>query len=88
MLNRLIHQVQDPTNEYKDVTLEEHIDDSVHCFQSLINLDNPEWRKDVRNEIPKEFQSAPNESTLSEKKKCMSRMKKMKSMTHHYVTPN
>ena len=42
-LDRLIYQVQDPTDKPDGITPEEYInDDNVPCFQPLIDVDNDE----------------------------------------------
>ena len=50
-LERLLNQVQDPTNK-GPVTVNEYIDDQyVPCFQPLIDVHNAEWRTEVRKEL-------------------------------------
>jgi len=62
-LDRLICQVQDPTDEPDGITPEEYInDDNAPCFQPLIDVDNDEWRKEVRNELLENFRAESNES--------------------------
>ena len=62
-LDRLIYQVQVPTDEPDGITPEEYInDDNVPCVQPLIDVDNNEWRKEVRNELLENFRAESNES--------------------------
>jgi len=62
-LDRLIYQVQDPTDEPDGIPPKEYInDDNVPCVQPLIDVDNNEWRKEVRNELLENFRAESNES--------------------------
>ena len=38
--------MQDPSNEYEDM---------IPCIEPLINLDSPEWKKDVRTRLSRNF---------------------------------
>ena len=63
VLDRLIYQVKDPTDEPNGITPKEYFnDDNILCFQPLIDVDNDEWRKEVRNELLENFRAESNES--------------------------
>ena len=59
-LDRLIYQVQDPTDEPDGITPEEYInDDNVPCFQPLIDVDNMSGER--KSEMSSSRTSEPNQ---------------------------
>ena len=65
-LERLLNQVQDPTNE-APVTVNEYIDGhSVPCFQPLIDVHNAEWRTEVRRELLEVSDESDEDATVAD----------------------
>lgn len=65
-MERLLNQVQDPTNE-GPVTVNEYINNhSVPCFQPLIDVNNAECQNEVRNELLKVPDKSDEDMTVAD----------------------